>query len=60
MKHTIKFIYDGGNNWGFNGGAIIGRGEVIAIIGKDAFYEALKHGDSFRVNMEVTIEPIGE
>jgi hypothetical protein len=60
MKHTIEFWYDGCRRWGYNGGYVIGESAVISYIGQEAFNEAMKHGESFRVTMDITIETIGE
>lgn len=58
MKHSIEFIYDGCEAWAINGESIVGPGTVQSYIGREAFFEALKHGNSFRVILTVKIEPI--
>ena len=60
MKHTIEFNYDGCDQWAYNGGYIMTAREVQMYIGREAFFEGLKHGNSFKAVMTVTIEPIGK
>ncbi len=60
MTHTIEFIYDGCDMWAINGGAIVGPGVVQSYVGREAFFEALKQGTTFRATMEVTVENIEE
>lgn len=58
MKHTIEFNYDGLDMWAINGGHIVSAREVQQYIGREALFEALKHGNSFKATMDVTVEPI--
>jgi len=58
MKHVIEFNYDGCDRWAIDGGVVVGPHIVQSHIGREAFFEALKHGESFKVTMEVTVEPI--
>lgn len=58
MKHVIEFTYDGNNRWAYNGGSIMSPQEVQGYIGREAFFEALKTSNSFKVTLEVTVESI--
>ena len=58
MKHIIEFNYDGCDCWAINGGAVVGPSVVQSYIGREAFFEALKHGESFKVTLDVKVEPI--
>ena len=58
MKHVLEFTYDGFNRWAINDGIIVGPSTVQSYIGREAFFEALKFHNSFRVIMEIKIEPI--
>ena len=60
---TIEFNYDGGahEEWAVNGGSLITQREVISMIGREIFYEAMKLGyESFKVTFvsDVTLEPL--
>lgn len=58
MKHVIEFNYDGCDMWALNGGRIMDPQQVQSYIGREAFFEALKNGESFKVTMEITVENI--
>ena len=58
IKHEIEFIYDGYDQWAYNGGSIMGPRTVQSYIGREAFSEAMKYSSSFRVKMKITVEPI--
>ena len=58
MKHTIEFHYDGCDEWSYNGGYIMSAREVQMYIGREAFFEGLKHGESFKATLDVKVEPI--
>jgi hypothetical protein len=60
IKHTIEFYYDGCDRWAINGGSIVGPRTVQSYIGREAFFEALKHGESFKVTMDMIVEPIND
>lgn len=60
ITHEIEFHYDGCDMWAINGGSIVGPQIVKSYIGREAFFEALKHGSSFKVTMTITVENIGE
>ncbi len=58
MKHKIEFHYDGCDMWAYNGGRIMSPLEVQMFIGREAFFEAMKHGASFKATLDVIVEPI--
>lgn len=58
IEHEIEFHYDGCDQWAYNGGQIMGPGKVQSYIGREAFFEALKYSNSFRVRLKITVEPL--
>ena len=58
MKHVLEFTYDGCDRWALNGGYVMTPLAVQEYIGREAFFEALKRGNSFRALLEITIENI--
>lgn len=67
MKQTkvVEFIYDGCDLWGYYGGCyangrLVDMREIQELVGREALFEGLKLGVSFKVTMvsDITVENI--